>query len=156
MNKFTTWARRAEHRANHRLAAFDPRRLLGMRKSPLTAAAYGTGGANLGLLNREAQALHDTVKDGLEAMLAHSTVLRQPGGGHSLSTEQRGLLLLREAVLKHWGRISTPRGEPASSSSPMPTSATSHRPCVRPRMARASTRRPCSRIANSASSTNWT
>ncbi|CBJ34430.1 hypothetical protein [Ralstonia solanacearum] len=103
MNKFTTWARRAEHRANHRLAAFDPRRLLGMRKSPLTAAAYGTGGANLGLLNREAQALHDTVKDGLEAMLAHSTVLRQPGGGHSLSTEQRGLLLLREAVLKHWG-----------------------------------------------------
>ncbi|WP_247420350.1 hypothetical protein [Ralstonia pseudosolanacearum] len=103
MHKFTTWARRAEHRATHPLAAFDPRRLLGMRKSPLTAAAYGTGGANLGLLNQEAQALHDTVKHGIEAMQAHSTELRGLNGRHALSTEQRGLLVLREAVLQHWG-----------------------------------------------------
>lgn len=103
MHKFTTWARRAEHRATHPLAAFDPRRLLGMRKSPLTAAAYGTGGANLGLLNQEAQALHDTVKHGIEAMQAHSTELRGLNGRHALSTEQRGLLVLREAVLRHWG-----------------------------------------------------
>lgn len=104
MHKFTTWARRAEHRATHPLAAFDPRRLLGMRKSPLTAAAYGTGGANLGLLNQEAQALHDTVKHGIEAMQAHSTALRALNGRHALSTEQRGLLVLREAVLQHWAQ----------------------------------------------------
>lgn len=102
MNKFTAWARRAEHRANHRLAAFDPRRLLGMRKTPVIAAAYGTGGANLGLLNGESKALYDTVQEGIEAMLAHSVVLRRLDGGHALPTERRGLLLLREAVLEHW------------------------------------------------------
>ncbi|RIJ85131.1 hypothetical protein RSP822_17340 [Ralstonia solanacearum] len=102
MNKFTAWARRAEHRANHRLAAFDPRRLLGMRKTPVIAAAYGTGGANLGLLNGESKALYDTVQDGIAAMLAHSAVLRRLDGGHALPTERRGLLLLREVVLEHW------------------------------------------------------
>lgn len=102
LNKFSTWARRAEQRAKHRVLAFDPRRLLGMQKSPLTATTYGAGGANLGLLANEAKALHEHVHACIDGLLEHSGALHQGPAGATLSVDQRGLWLLREQLLKHW------------------------------------------------------
>jgi len=110
--KFITWIGRAEHRAIHRRAAFDPRRLLGMRKSPLTAMTYDAGGANLGLLSRETQALQDAVHAAIDAVSAHHAALLQRHADGTacvvLSREQRSVLLLREQCLAHWRRSARP------------------------------------------------
>jgi len=97
--KFMTWIRRAEQRATDPVTAFDPRRLAGMRKSPLTAMAYDAGGANLGLASREAEAMHEALQAALDALSTHLGALIQR---YALPLEQRGVLLLRQQCLARW------------------------------------------------------
>ncbi|WP_156444549.1 hypothetical protein [Burkholderia sp. MSMB1826] len=101
--KFMIWIRRAERRATHRGAAFDPRRFVGMQKSPLTATGYGTGGANLGLVNREAEARHEALHGVLDAVISHLGVLLQ---NPALPVEQRHVLLFRQQCIVRWRAVS--------------------------------------------------
>jgi len=61
MSKFLVWVQRAEQRAENVYTAFDPRRSIGMKKSPLTAMTYGAAGANLELLDEETKKLRKSV-----------------------------------------------------------------------------------------------
>lgn len=72
------WISRAETRASYPLVAFDPRRALGMRKTPLAAMAYGASGVNLGLLGEEAEKLHHSVLACIARLAARCAAMPEP------------------------------------------------------------------------------
>ena len=102
LSKFTPWIQRAEARATSRFTVFDPRRLFGLRKSPLSAMAYTAGGANLRLVGREVHVLQHAMHASLDALSTHFDALLQRGG---LSPEQRGVLLIRQQCVARWKAV---------------------------------------------------
>ena len=107
MAKFTTWIRRAERRATQPRAAFDPRRLVGMKKSPLNATAFAAGGTNLGLASTEAQRLQQTLGEALGAASARLGALST---WRVLPSARRGELLLRQQCLARWRHVAGQAG----------------------------------------------
>lgn len=97
--KFMTWVERAEKRATTRTAAWNLKRLVGKRKSPLTSITYDAGGANLSLVSNEAKALQEAVAGALDALTQHFQTLIKD---NSLTPEQRGVILLRNQCVKCW------------------------------------------------------
>ncbi len=109
MAKFITWIRRAGHRAAQPRAAFDPRRLVGMKKSPLNATAFSAGGTNLGLASTEARRLQQALGDALGAASARLGALAQ---WRVLPPARRSELLLRQQCLERWRHTATQAGGP--------------------------------------------
>ncbi|MBB3282177.1 hypothetical protein [Mitsuaria sp. BK037] len=107
MAKFTTWIRRAERRATQPRAAFDPRRLVGMKKSPLNATAFAAGGTNLGLASTEAQRLQQTLGEALGAASARLGALST---WRVLPSARRAELLLRQQCLARWRHVTGQAG----------------------------------------------
>lgn len=107
MAKFTTWIRRAERRATQPRAAFDPRRLVGMKKSPLNATAFAAGGINLGLASTEAQRLQQTLGEALGAASARLGAL---SSWRVLPSARRAELLLRQQCLARWRHVAGQAG----------------------------------------------
>lgn len=107
MAKFTTWIRRAERRATQPRTAFDPRRLVGMKKSPLNATAFAAGGTNLGLASTEAQRLQQTLGEALGAASARLGAL---SSWRVLPSARRGELLLRQQCLARWRHVAGQAG----------------------------------------------
>lgn len=110
--KFLTWIGRSQRRARHRWMAFDPRRTVGMRKSPLTATTFDAGGVDLRLQSEETRALRDAVHAAIDASLACHRMVTQHTSENALSPpispEVRGVLLLRELYLDYWKRSASP------------------------------------------------
>ena len=107
MAKFTTWIRRAEQRAAQPRLAFDPRRLVGMKKSPLNAAAFSAAGTNLGLASTEARQLQQTLGEALGAAAGRLGTLST---WRVLPPARRGELLVRQQCLARWRHITAQTG----------------------------------------------
>lgn len=101
MHKFLTWMKRAGERKQNPLLAFHPARLLGRRKSPLSALRKHLNGAHLGYYETEAATMAGHLRSAMGRLDQHQQqVLSSTHTNVSVPAKAR--LLLHNVLVQWW------------------------------------------------------